>query len=32
MVTAKLRRLISPVLVAGDNFLVSGRGIPLPAM
>jgi hypothetical protein len=26
MVAAKFRRLISPVLVAGDNFLVSGRG------
>ncbi len=32
MVAAKFRRLISPVLVAGDNFLVSGSGIPLPAM
>ncbi len=26
MVAAKFRRLISSVLVAGDNFLVSGRG------
>jgi hypothetical protein len=27
MVAAKFRRLISPGLVAGDNFLVSGRRV-----
>ena len=29
MVAAKFRRLISPVLITGDNFLVSGRGFEL---